>query len=96
MKFLEFKRKYEFKKKNDKKKENEKYFFDGYLRQNGEAGTRNYIGIISTVNCSATVVNKIAKNINDYLKDKPFKNIDGAVALKHSSGCGSNSSGYGM
>ena len=37
-------------------------------------GTRNYIGLISTVNCSATVVKKIANKINFYLKENNFKN----------------------
>ena len=62
----------------------------------GSSGTRNYIGLISTVNCSATVVKKIADNINEYLSKKNFINIDGAVCLKHSSGCGMNKTGYGM
>ena len=65
-------------------------------RNNGSSGTRNYIGLISTVNCSATVVKKIADKVNHYLSEKKFNNIDGAVCLKHSSGCGMNNTGYGM
>ena len=61
--------------------------FDGYERENGRIGTRNYIGLLSTVNCSATVVKQIADKINFYLKENTFNNIDGAVCLKHSSGC---------
>ena len=74
---------------------NNKYF-SGYKRQNGNVGTRNYIGLISTVNCSATVVKKIADKLNIYLNENKFQNIDGAVCLKHSSGCGMNTSGKGM
>ena len=70
--------------------------FQGYLRKDGKAGTRNYIGLVSTVNCSATVVKQIANKINDHLNHNSFKNIDGAVCLKHSSGCGMNTNGYGM
>ena len=70
--------------------------FDGYKRENGRTGTRNYIGLLSTVNCSATVVKQISVNINNYLLENNFKNIDGAVCLKHSTGCGMNTSGYGM
>ena len=70
--------------------------FKGFKRNNGSSGTRNYIGLISTVNCSATVVKKISDKINNYLKDSNFDNIDGAVCLKHSSGCGMNTSGYAM
>ena len=78
-----------------KKIKKDKYFY-GYKRANGTVGTRNYIGLISTVNCSATVVKKIADKINIHLKENDFKNIDGAVCLKHSSGCGMNISGKGM
>jgi Altronate dehydratase len=70
--------------------------FQGYLRKDGKAGTRNYIGLVSTVNCSATVVKQIANKINNHLNHNSFKNIDGAVCLKHSSGCGMNTNGYGM
>ena len=59
-------------------------------------GTRNYIGIVSTVNCSATVVKLITNKINNYLYQQSFNNIDGAVCLKHSSGCGMSTNGYGM
>ena len=94
--FSEFDRKYEIKSKNEFNLENNNLFFKGYKRENGKAGTRNYIGLISTVNCSATVVKKIAENINIHLLKNNFANIDGAVCLKHSSGCGMNTSGHGM
>ena len=61
--------------------------FDGYLRTNGKAGTRNYIAIISTVNCSASVSKYISRRFdNDLLKDYP--NVDGVVAFTHETGCG--------
>ena len=50
----------------------------------------------SSVNCSATVVKKIADRVNFKLNEASFKNIDGAVCLKHSSGCGMNTTSYGM
>jgi len=74
----------------------DKLSFNGFKRNNGKSGTRNYIGLISTVNCSATVVKKIADEINQSEKIKEFTNIDGVVCLKHSSGCGMNADGYGM
>ena len=97
LEFSEFDRKYnnEFSTKNEKKQDREK-FFQGYKRVGGSSGTRNYIGLISTVNCSATVVKKIADKVNEYLSKNNFMNIDGAVCLKHSSGCGMNTTGYGM
>ncbi len=61
--------------------------FMGYRRANGRAGTRNYIGIMTSVNCSATVAGFIAEEVerSGVLKDYP--NIDGVVALKQDNGC---------
>jgi len=94
--FSEFNREYQIKKINHEKIIKSDLYFKGYKRQNGKSGTRNYIGLISTVNCSATVVKKIAENVNIYLSNNNFSNIDGAVCLKHSSGCGMNNTGHGM
>ena len=69
--------------------------FQGYLRADGEVGTRNYIGILSTVNCSATVVHKVAAAFtSERLAD--FPNVDGVVALSHGLGCGMEMSGEPM
>ena len=67
--------------------------FEGYRRKNGKAGTRNYIGIITSVNCSATVARFIAEAVNrsDMLKEYP--SIDGVIPLVHSTGCGIDSEG---
>ena len=95
--FYESERNYTNKFKEDiVDKSKEQKYFKGYKRNNGSSGTRNYIGLISTVNCSATVVKKIADKVNHKLKKANFVNIDGAVCLKHSSGCGMNTSGHGM
>ncbi len=95
--FTEFERRYSGQvNKINKDEQKEGLFFKGYKRNNGSSGTRNYIGLISTVNCSATVVKKISDKINLFLKQEDFKNIDGAVCLKHSSGCGMNTTSYGM
>ncbi len=60
--------------------------FDGYRRSNGKAGTRNYVAVISTVNCSASVARYVAQRFDDsVLADYP--NIDGVVALRHEGGC---------
>ena len=73
--------------------------FMGYQRKNGRVATRNYIGILSSVNCSATVVRAIADHFSrrynaHALQD--FANIDGVVALTHGTGCGMDHSGLGM
>lgn len=61
--------------------------FQGYRRPNGKAGTRNYIAVISTVNCSATASKYIAQRFDkSLLADYP--NIDGVVSFSHESGCG--------
>jgi altronate hydrolase len=61
--------------------------FMGYRRANGKAGTRNYVAVISTVNCSATVSKYIAQRFGpDLLRQYP--NIDGVIAVKHGGGCG--------
>jgi altronate hydrolase len=61
--------------------------FQGYRRAGGKAGTRNYLGIISSVNCSATVARYIAEHFRgDALK--AFPNVDGVVAFRHGAGCG--------
>ncbi|MBC7134248.1 MAG: altronate dehydratase [Oceanibaculum nanhaiense] len=68
--------------------------FQGFLRPGGMAGTRNYIGILTSVNCSATVAKYIAAAITpDILAQYP--NVDGVVALVHSTGCGMADSGEG-
>ncbi len=61
--------------------------FEGYVRPNGKVGTRNYIGIISTVNCSASVSRYVANHFTPDVLSK-YPNVDGVVAFKHDSGCG--------
>ena len=61
--------------------------FQGYRRANGKVGTRNYIGIMTSVNCSATVAGFIAEEVNRSGILKDYKNIDGIVALKQDNGC---------
>ena len=61
--------------------------FQGYVRPDGRVGTRNYIAVISTVNCSASVARFIARRF-DPSRLKDFPNIDGVIALAHGSGCG--------
>lgn len=61
--------------------------FQGYRRANGTVGTRNYIGVISSVNCSASVCKHIARRFTpDQLEG--YANVDGVVALAHHAGCG--------
>lgn len=60
--------------------------FMGYRRPDGRAATRNYIGIISTVNCSATASKYVVANFEKRLLEQ-YPNIDGVIALTHKGGC---------
>jgi altronate hydrolase len=60
--------------------------FDGFLRSDGRVGTRNYVAIVSTVNCSAAVTKLARDRFRDVQRD--FPNIDGVIAFTHRSGCG--------
>ena len=62
--------------------------FQGYLRPDGRVGTRNYIAIISTVNCSASVSRYIKERFRQEDLRRDFPNIDGVIALTHKVGCG--------
>lgn len=60
--------------------------FMGYRRPDGRAATRNYIGIVSTVNCSAATSRFVAQRFDRALL-ADYPNIDGVVPLVHKSGC---------
>ena len=69
--------------------------FDGYLRDDGRVGTRNYLGVLTSVNCSATVARRIADHFTaERLADYPH--VDGVIAFSHMSGCGMAKSGRGI
>jgi altronate hydrolase len=75
--------------------ESQRATFQGIVREDGKVGTRNYIGILSTVNCSATVVKKIAEYFTPE-RLAPYPNVDGVVAFAHSIGCGMEMTGEPM
>ena len=67
--------------------------FEGIRRPDGRVATRNYIGILTSVNCSAHVAGLVADVFkkNPFTGDDPladFPNVDGVVALTHKTGCG--------
>lgn len=67
--------------------------FQGFRRANGTAGTRNYIGVITSVNCSATVARFIAEEANRSNLLENYPTVDGVIPLVHSTGCGIDSDG---
>ncbi len=69
--------------------------FMGYRRPSGKVGTRNYIGILTSVNCSATAARMIADAFGPEELSE-FPNVDGVVAFVHGTGCGMADSGDGF
>ncbi len=61
--------------------------FQGIRREDGAVATRNYIGVLTTVNCSATVARVISEHFRNSGELAAYPNIDGVVALTHKSGC---------
>jgi len=73
--------------------------FQGIVRSDGRVATRNYIGILTSVNCSATAARAIAdyfrRDVNPQaLADYP--NVDGVVALTHGQGCAIDANGEAL
>lgn len=69
--------------------------FMGYRRASGRVGTRNYIAVLTSVNCSATAARKIAAHFTDE-RLAEYPNVDGVVAFVHGTGCGMAGSGDGF
>jgi altronate hydrolase len=74
--------------------------FDGIVREEpwraGRIATRNYVGILTSVNCSATVARAIADHFRRDLRPQalqPYPNVDGVVALTHGAGCATDGGG---
>ena len=70
--------------------------FQGYRRPNGSAGTRNYVAILTSVNCSASVARFMADAFNQSDILKEFPNVDGVVPFVHGTGCGMAAKGEGF
>ena len=69
--------------------------FLGYHRDDGTVGTRNYIGILTSVNCSGSVAKFVAEEAEKSGLLRRYKNVDGVVPIVHGSGCGMANSGEG-
>lgn len=69
--------------------------FMGFKRANGKVGTRNYIAVLTSVNCSATAARKIADAFGPE-ELALYPNVDGVVAFVHGTGCGMAGSGEGF
>ena len=63
------------------------YRFEGYRNNDGSVGTKNILGITTTVQCVAPTVEYAIRRIKAELLPR-FANVDDAVAITHSYGCG--------
>ena len=62
-------------------------YFQGYARSGGRAGTRNYVAVISSVNCSASVSHYVRDRFRTEAFQRDFPNVDGVIAFTHKAGC---------
>ena len=69
--------------------------FMGYVRPDGRVGTRNYVAIVTSVNCSATAARRIADAFGPEELSR-YPNVDGVVAFVHGTGCGMAGDGDGF
>ena len=69
--------------------------FMGYRRATGRVGTRNYIAVLTSVNCSATAARQIAAHFTPE-RLSAFPNVDGVVAFVHGTGCAMGGDGTGF
>jgi altronate hydrolase len=70
--------------------------FEGYRRASGKTGTRNYLGILTSVNCSASVARFAAAEVERSGALRDYPGIDGIVAIVHGTGCGHAAYGEGF
>src|SRR5436190_3503343 len=61
--------------------------FQGFARPGGRVGTRNYLAVISSVNCSASVSHYVKDRFKTEEFRRDFPNVDGVVAFTHKAGC---------
>ena len=76
--------------------EAERATFQGFRRASGKTGTRNYIGILTSVNCSASVARFAADAVGRSGLLAEYPGVDGVVAIVHGTGCGHAAYGEGF
>ncbi|HSV21439.1 MAG TPA: altronate dehydratase family protein [Xanthobacteraceae bacterium] len=70
--------------------------FQGYRRANGKIGTRNYLAILTSVNCSASVANFVEQEVERSAILADYPGVDGVISLVHGTGCGMADRGEGF
>ncbi|MBV9431551.1 MAG: altronate dehydratase [Hyphomicrobiales bacterium] len=75
--------------------EDKRATFEGFRRKDGKVGTRNYIGILTSVNCSASVARFMAEAVERSRALAEYPTVDGVIALVHGGGCALDVKGEG-
>nr|MBA2276214.1 UxaA family hydrolase [Chloroflexia bacterium] len=70
--------------------EGERATFQGFRRADGRVGTRNYVAVLATVNCSSSATRRVAEHFRDSAVMAPFPNVDGVLAFPTKGGCGAH------
>ena len=70
--------------------EAERRTFMGYRRADGRIGTRNYVALLASVNCSSTAVRRVADHFRDNPVFDQYPNVDGVIAFATKGGCGAH------
>ncbi|MCC6790888.1 MAG: altronate dehydratase, partial [Thermomicrobiales bacterium] len=67
--------------------ESERRTFMGFKRADGRVGTRNYVAVLASVNCSSSATVAIAEHFAEPGRLDAYPNVDGVIALPHKGGC---------
>jgi len=70
--------------------EDQRRTFMGYRRKDGRAGTRNYVAVLATVNCSSSATRRVADHFRNSDVMKQFPNVDGVIGFPTKGGCGAH------
>jgi altronate hydrolase len=70
--------------------ESERRTFMGFRRKDGRVGTRNYVAVLASVNCSSSATARVAEYFNQPSALDDYPNVDGVIALPHKGGCGAH------
>ncbi len=68
----------------------ERRTFMGYRRRDGRVGTRNYVALLATVNCSSSATTRVADYFRNPEVMKAFPNVDGVIPFPTKGGCGAH------
>jgi altronate hydrolase len=70
--------------------EGERRTFEGFRRADGRVGTRNYVAVLASVNCSSSATVAVAERIERSGVLDHYPNVDGVIGLAHKGGCGAH------